>query len=93
MLKIRLIQPKYTYMIPSKCFPNLVFKKNYANFLKKLFLDLTTYTTKKISELSKSPLMHFQSAISSTFQRPCLFKAACYGFEDCHHVSSSLLFL
>lgn len=30
MLKIYPIQPKYTYMILSKFFPTLVFKKNYT---------------------------------------------------------------
>lgn len=95
MLKIHLYQPKDTYVIPSKCLPNLIFKENdgaITTFLIKLFQDFTLYTAKKFFGLSKSPLMQFKATISPTLQRLCLFKAACCVFEDCHHVFSSLFF-
>lgn len=95
MLKIHLVQPKDTYVSPSKCLANLVFKKNYGvttTSLIKLFQDFIIHAAKKFSELPKSPLMQFKATISPTLQRPCLFKAACYVFEDCHRASSSLFF-
>lgn len=83
--KINLIHPKDTYVIPSKCLPILVFKKNAGattTSLIQLFQDFTTHMAKKFSKLSKSPLMKFKTRIYPTLQRLCLFKAAWYVFED-----------
>lgn len=67
MLKINLIHPKDTYVIPSKCLPHLVFKKNAGAtttslnyyyiiniiYIIKLFQDFTMHMAKNAKKFSK----------------------------------------